>query len=81
MKLRLFAFAGLKELIGAQELALELPAGATVQMALDQLMADYPAVTSIAPSLSAAIDQEYAPLDAVLSEGCELALFPPVGGG
>lgn len=81
MKVNLFAFAGLKELIGAERLELELPDGAVVQDAVGHLSAQFPAVKGLAPSLSAAIDQEYASLEAPLVEGCELALFPPVGGG
>ncbi|OGG96604.1 MAG: hypothetical protein A2508_10535 [Candidatus Lambdaproteobacteria bacterium RIFOXYD12_FULL_49_8] len=81
MQVRLLLFAGLKELVGKEVLGLELKPGARVQDALDQLLKEHPAASPLRSSLRAAIDLEYAELDAVLSEGVELALIPPVGGG
>jgi len=35
----------------------------------------------VASRLRVALDEEFAPLDAPLREGCEVALIPPVAGG
>ena len=69
-------FAALRERAGRDELELELPEGALVSDALEQmgeLTGDVKAVL--------AVNREYAALDAALSPGDELALIPPVSGG
>ena len=76
MQVTVRLFAQLRERAGASELAIELPDGARVQDALDQLdglAAGLPVVM--------AVNREYADSDAPLSAGDELALIPPVSGG
>ncbi len=69
-------FAALRERAGTSALDLELPDGARVRDALARL-------AELAPgtSLVMAINREYADADALLAEGDELALIPPVSGG
>jgi molybdopterin synthase catalytic subunit/molybdopterin converting factor small subunit len=66
----------LRERAGASELTLELPEGARVRDALDELggLAD-------GLPLVMAVNREYAPEDHELDAGDELALIPPVSGG
>ena len=74
-------FASYKELLGEDELALDLPDDATVGDALNLLKDSFPALA----------DQGYSPLTACnlrhvskrhpLQDGDELAIFPPVSGG
>jgi molybdopterin synthase catalytic subunit len=69
-------FAMLRERAGARELTLDLPEGARVRdaiAALGDVAAGLPWVM--------AVNREYAPDDAVLGAGDELALIPPVSGG
>ncbi len=69
-------FAMLRERAGARELTLDLPEGARVRDALDELgdlAAGLPLVM--------AVNREYAPEEQVLGAGDELALIPPVSGG
>ena len=69
-------FAGLRERAGADTLDLELPDGARVRDALEQLQAlsgDVPVVM--------AVNREYADADLQLHPDDELALIPPVSGG
>jgi MoaE-MoaD fusion protein len=69
-------FAMLRERAGASELKLDLPDGASVRDALDELgdlAAGLPLVM--------AVNREYAPEGQVLDAGDELALIPPVSGG
>ena len=66
----------LRERAGASEIKLELPDGASVRDALDELgdiAAGLPLVM--------AVNREYAPEGQALSAGDELALIPPVSGG
>ena len=76
MMVRIRLFAMLRERAGRDELELELPDGARVAdalAALDHLAGGL--------SLVLAVNREYAPPDAVLRAGDELALIPPVSGG
>ncbi|MBA2261822.1 MAG: molybdenum cofactor biosynthesis protein MoaE [Solirubrobacterales bacterium] len=76
MKVSVRLFAQLRERAGARELELELPDGAVVADALaavEELAAGLPVVL--------AVNREYAPRDAELHAGDEIALIPPVSGG
>ena len=76
MQIRVRLFAGLRERAGLDELELELPDGATVGDALEQLTplaGDLPVVM--------AVNREYAQATDPLSSDDELALIPPVSGG
>jgi molybdopterin synthase catalytic subunit len=76
MQVRVKLFAGLRERAGADELSLELPEGARVGDALEQvrwLTRDLPVVM--------AINLDYADREAELHAEDELALIPPVSGG
>jgi molybdopterin converting factor subunit 1 len=76
MTVRVRLFAILRERAGRDEIELELPEGARVADALA-------AVEDLAGGLSLvmAVNREYAPPDAPLAPGDELALIPPVSGG
>jgi molybdopterin synthase catalytic subunit len=76
MNLRIRLFAGLRQRAGADELELDLPEGANVALALEQL--DW--LTDGMPVVMA-VNQEYADPGLRLSPGDELALIPPVSGG
>jgi molybdopterin converting factor subunit 1 len=69
-------FAMLRERAGASEVTVELPEGARVRDAIEALdgLAD-------GMPLVMAVNREYAPEDAPLDAGDELALIPPVSGG
>jgi MoaE-MoaD fusion protein len=76
MQVRLRLFAGLRERAGAEEVELELPEGALVDDALEQVRW----LTEGVPVVMA-VNQEYADAGALLHAGDELALIPPVSGG
>jgi molybdopterin converting factor subunit 1 len=76
MHVRVRLFAGLRERAGADEVELELPDGALVSDALEQLNAITDGVRVVM-----AVNREYADSDASLAPGDELALIPPVSGG
>jgi len=76
MQVTVRLFAQLRERAGAAELSIELPEGARVKDAIEEL-------GSLAAGLPVvmAVNREYADGDAPLAPGDELALIPPVSGG
>ena len=81
MQVRLLLFAQYRDAAGASELSLEVPAGACALDAVALLRARDVAMKRIPERPVVAVNQEYAALDRVLSDGDELALLPPVAGG
>jgi MoaE-MoaD fusion protein len=76
MHVRVRLFAGLRERAGADELELELPEGAHVSDALEQLRHLSDGIPVVM-----AVNREYADANAPLAPDDELALIPPVSGG
>lgn len=74
-------FASLRREAGTDELALELPAGATVGDAVAALRDGPLPWLPDRATFAVAVDREYAADDAPLEPGSELALVPPVSGG
>lgn len=82
MKLRVLFFSVLRDITGVSELAVDLPAGQPVVADLLQhLFERWPRLGDWDRSLLVAVDQVYARRDASLSDGCEVAVMPPVQGG
>jgi molybdopterin synthase catalytic subunit len=72
----------LKEQAGTGSLQVELPAGATAAAAAEQTGRDAGIVQLIERMpIAHAVNREYVKPDAVLEDGDELALIPPVSGG
>ena len=76
MQVNVRLFAGLRERAGANEVQLELPEGASVRDALDEMAT----LTGGLPVVMA-VNREYADFEQTLGPGDELALIPPVSGG
>src|SRR5438105_3890999 len=76
MHVRIRLFAALRERAGSSELEIELPEGALVRDALEQMQA----LTDGVPVVMA-VNHEYAGADDELHAGDEVALIPPVSGG
>jgi len=74
-------FAAARERAGLDRESLELPEGATAGQARARLLELHPALAPLAPHLRLAVDKAFAPDSAVLTEGAEVALIPPVSGG
>ena len=80
MQVRILLFAQYRDEVGAGELLLSLPAGATALDAVTVLREERPSATlPVRPVV--AVNMNYASLSDVLREGDELALLPPVAGG
>ena len=75
-------FFGAAREAAADEVALTLAAPATARDVLERVLEEYPKLRPLSATLLVAVGQEYArDLDAPVSEGDEVAIFPPVSGG
>jgi MoaE-MoaD fusion protein len=81
MKIQVRYFAVFRERLGRDEEVIELPEGATVAAAIAELGARHPAIADLSGRFQTAVNQAMEPRDAVLRDGDELALIPPVAGG
>jgi molybdopterin synthase catalytic subunit len=79
MQVRVLFFGVLKDLLSSSGATVTLPAGSTVAGLTEQLQngAEHP----VWGALAVAVNREYANRSAVLHEGDEVALLPPVSGG
>lgn len=80
IRVRLRLFASYAEAAGREELELALPAGATAADALAAVRRETWAAR-LPPRPALAVNRRYAPGDAPLRDGDEVALIPPVAGG
>ncbi len=74
-------FAQLAESIGSDRLTLQLPDGATIEQALNELASQHEIIASMRDTLAVAIDDRYCAGTTTLCDGDTLALIPPVSGG
>jgi len=81
MRLRVQFFSQLKEIAGASEVALDLPAGATVADLLAQLKRVHPALEKWDRNLLVGTGVEFVGRDYILQPDDEIAIMPPVQGG
>jgi molybdopterin synthase sulfur carrier subunit len=83
MKVRVRYFASLREQLGAEE-AVELPEGATVGALLAELVArggSHAQALAAGRAVRCALNQRMCGEAEALSDGAEVAFFPPVTGG
>jgi molybdopterin converting factor subunit 1 len=81
IQVRVRAFATVRQILGASEVTLELPAGATVADLLEHLAAEYPAIVPLLERTIVTVNQSYANRSQSVGAGDEIAIFPPVSGG
>jgi molybdopterin synthase catalytic subunit len=80
-KIRVRAFAGLRDALGTGNFELDIPVGADVKILLNQLAAAFPTADLPNKHFSVAVNRQYCAHDTILSDGDEVALIPPVSGG
>jgi molybdopterin synthase catalytic subunit len=81
MKVKIKLFARLRELTGAGSLERTLTDEATIADLLALLQQEFPKLADVAPRTIISLNQEFAAPQSRLSEGDEVAFFPPVSGG
>ena len=79
IKVRLFA--ALKEIIGKNQLYLQIPEGSTVRDVIAVIEETYPAVKKIIKISKYAVNMEYTETEKKLTEGDEITIIMPVSGG
>jgi MoaD family protein len=81
MKVRVRLFARIREIVGAGQLERELGEGATLGDLLGALAAEYPKLADVTERTVISVNQKFATRETSLSDGDEVAIFPPVSGG
>ena len=77
--MRLFGPA--REVVGADRVEVDVPAGATAAAALAALAASHPGLAGLLPRSRVAVNLAYVDAGTRLAPGDEIAIVPPVGGG
>jgi molybdopterin converting factor subunit 1 len=80
-RITILFFATLRDRAGTRRMELEVPDGMTVQGLKDYVSQHYPNLQESMKSVLITINREYAFDDAVIPQGVEVAMFPPVSGG
>lgn len=78
-RVTLRCFASVREVLGADVLPVDLPAGASVEDLRLQLGALHPALLRL--PVAYAVNRDYARADTLLADGDEVAFIPPISGG
>jgi len=81
LRVRVLFFSLLQDITGTPELLVVQPSGVTLQALLESLFTRWPRLREWDESLLLAIDHDYAARSALLRDGCEVAIMPPVQGG
>jgi molybdopterin synthase catalytic subunit len=81
MRIRVLFFGQLKDVVGRSTDEIDLPAGASVGTVFERYASEYPRLREMAASIAIARNHEFAARAAILADGDELALMPPVSGG
>ncbi len=81
MEVRILAFASAAEAMGRTESSLSVAEGTTVAMLRRELEGRHPELGALWERLAVAVNGEIADSNQLLTEGCEVALLPPVSGG
>jgi molybdopterin synthase catalytic subunit len=81
MNIEVLLFARLKEVVGHDRVVVRREELFTVRDVWDGLRAQYPQVEGFGRSLLVSVNQEFAEWNTAVTEGDELAFFPPVSGG
>lgn len=81
MTVRVLFFSVLKDLTGTDEVPIACSADSTMADLLEIAFQRWPKLRDWDRSLLLALDQTYVKRDAVLHDGAEVAVMPPVQGG
>ena len=81
MRVQVLFFGILKDIVGRAEDLLELDEGATLADVLTHYERHNPKIRGVLHTVALSVNQHYAGPGAILGEGDEVALLPPVSGG
>jgi len=80
-KIKVLFFATLRDRAGIKSVELEVPVDMTVLTLKNKLASDYPNLKESMKTILVSVNKEYALDEAIIPQGAEIALFPPVSGG
>jgi len=80
-RIKLLFFATIRDRAGTKSMELDVPEDLTVQGLKDKIATEFPNLKDSMKSVLITIDREYAFDEAVIPQGAEMAMFPPVSGG
>lgn len=81
MQVTIRFFATLRDHAGIERATLELPSPATLATVTETLLERFPALRAGLATAVVALNGEFADNDAPITDGDEVAIFPPIGGG
>jgi molybdopterin converting factor small subunit len=79
--MRVQFFSQLKEIVGANEITLDLPGGTSVADLLTRLYTDFPGLEKWDRGLLVGAGLDFVARDHVIQPNDEIAIMPPVQGG
>ena len=71
----------MKDIVGSRQLDLDVPSGATVNDLWERLESRYPKLGPYRSIALTSLNEDYVTREAIVSDGDEVAIFPPVSGG
>ena len=81
MKVRVRVFAALREVLGKDDVEVELPEGTTIEGLWEQLVDDDDRLQPFTKSINFAINHDFVGKETELNPDDEVAFLPPVSGG
>jgi molybdopterin converting factor subunit 1 len=81
IQVKVLFFSVLRDLTGVSEIEWQLPAESSMDDLVESLFERWSGLREWDASLLLAIDHDYVGREALLKEGCEVAVMPPVQGG
>jgi molybdopterin converting factor subunit 1 len=81
LRVRVRLFAALREVVGQEEVELELAPGTTVSGLWEKLVARNERLGAYGKSINFAVNHDFVSREKELAQGDEVAFLPPVSGG
>lgn len=81
MSVRFLCFAQARDAVEGPQVELEVSGAQPLGALLDRLAGDYPGLQPLLPYCAFSLNGAWCQRDAVVADGAEVAILPPVSGG
>jgi molybdopterin converting factor subunit 1 len=81
MKCRVLFFAAAAQVMECREKEITMPIGSSVGEAFDLLASEHNALAALSSTCALALEGQLVQREMQLSDGCTIAILPPVSGG